>query len=995
MRVKLIFFSALLLASLRIHSQDRCATVQVEELRHEKNPRLEKSQQFENWLQQKLAQRPMGAQRTQGTQTTYSIPVVVHVIHNGEPIGTGLNISDAQIISQINVMNKDFQRLNLDAINTPFEFTDEAGSLDIEFVLAKQDQFGASTNGIQRVQGTKSVWTIADNTTFKAMSYWPAEDYFNIWVVNIPSFLGYAQLPVSNLPGLENSPDDRLTDGIIVHYTAFGSNFEGLGTFNLDSDYSRGRTATHEAGHFLGLRHIWGDESSCSGTDYVEDTPNQASDYSGQCPTHPRVSCSSNDMFQNYMDYTDDACMNLFTQGQISRMIVVLENSPRRFSLLNSDGDDPPPALALDLAIRKISSPAATSCGGNVSPLIEIQNLGTTTATSARIQLKVNAVVVETNDVSLTLASEAVTTVSFQSVMQTSGTFNYQVEVLLVNGIADERASNNVLSVSSTVPVTATLPINEGFTPFPSGWSIYNPDNSTTWAIKTISGYGNALFVDCYDYENEGAIDRLITPIIDLTNEPQALLKFDRAHAIYSASNQERLRVIVSMVCDFNSATTEVFNKAGSALATAPQQTSPGFTPTASQWQTETISLNQFLGSKIQLAFEVVNGWGNNVYLDNIAIQTNQSIDIAIVSVERPGPVTCVVAPAPVVRIKNNGSTPVNSFKIQTSINNQNQTIQAFSGIFLDAQTESIFTLNTLPLQPDNNIISFTVSEPNGLPDENSSNNVVTINRILNQYADGIPLRENFNQDFLDRWPIISQGNEAIWTTVETPDKDLSVAYNSYLNTNLGEESWLVSPVLDFSNTSKASMFFDLSYIEPMLGSERLRVFYSEDCGQTYPFVLYDQAGASLSTHDTIANFSWVPTKENHWHTEFINLNTLAGKEQLRFAFVATNDNGNNLFIDNIEFFIDDDPFPVSINNLFQVYGVASDVKLTFNLQEKQPVLLRIYNMVGQQILENQLPETLNQTYSFDLGVQGSGVYIVRVQIGNMVGASKVFLSGN
>lgn len=193
------------------------------------------------------------------------------------------------------------------------------------------------------MQGTKSVWTINDNATFKALSYWPAEDYYNVWVINIPSYLGYAQFPVSNLPGLENSPDNRLTDGTIIHYAAFGSNFEGLGTFHV-IDYDHGRTLTHETGHFFGLRHIWGDDgTACSGDDYVSDTPNQGGDYSGQCPSSPRASCGSNDMFMNYMDYTDDACMNLFTQGQFSRAIVVLDNSPRRFSLRNSIGDESPP----------------------------------------------------------------------------------------------------------------------------------------------------------------------------------------------------------------------------------------------------------------------------------------------------------------------------------------------------------------------------------------------------------------------------------------------------------------------------------------------------------------------------------------------------------------------------------------------------------------------------------------------------------------------------
>jgi len=992
MRLQIIFISALLIVtSISVRAQERCATVQVEELRHQKNPRLENDQQFENWLQQKIAQRPMQMQRAQGTQNvTYSIPVVVHVIHNGEPIGTGLNISDAQIISQINVMNKDFQRLNLDATNTPAEFAAVAGSLDIEFVLAKQDPYGAETNGIQRVQGTQSVWSVNENATFKALSYWPAEDYMNIWVINLQApFVGFAQLPVSNLPGLEDSPDDRLTDGIIIDYTAFGSIDDG--NFNLDPDFNKGRTATHEAGHFFGLRHIWGDDgSSCSGTDYVDDTPNQAGPYDGQCPTHPQVSCSTNDMFQNFMDYTDDTCMNLFTEGQVARLIVVLENSPRRFSLLNSDGDEIPPPLALDLALREIISPASTTCGGSINPMVEIQNLGTTTATSARIQLKVNGVITETKDVTLSLANQAITTVAFQTVLQTSGTLQYQFEVLLVNGSADERATNNLLSVSSTVPATASLPIIESFTSFPTSWSRYNPDNSIKWEIKTISGYGNALYVNCYNYENEGAIDRVITPIIDLTNETAAILKFDRAHAIYSTSNQERLRVLVSTLCDFTSPTIEVFNKAGSELATAPQTTSQ-FVPTSAQWQTESISLTQFAGSKIQLAFEVVNGWGNDVFLDNIIVLTDELVDLAVVAVESPGPVTCVTNPAPVIRVKNLGSTTITSFVIQAVVNNQSQAPQTISGISLAAGGEQTFTLNPLPLTIGNNNIRITASEPSGLPDANTSNNSITIKRIVNTYADGIPLRENFNEDFLEQWPILSQNNEGTWIPFAT-NEGFSVAYNSYLNTNKGDESWLVSPVLDFSNTSKASLFFDVSYAQSTLGNERLRILYSEDCGQSYQSVLYDQAGSSLAT--ATSNSPWIPSQESDWRREFINLNNLAGKDQLRLAFVATNDNGNNLFVDNVEFFIYDDPFPVSINDYYAVYGGSSEIKVTFNLEEKQPVLLAIYNMQGQEILQNQLPETLNQTYTFDLGLQGTGIYIVKVQIGYRVGATKVFING-
>ena len=250
-----------------------------------------------------------------------TVRVVVHIIHKGEATGVGTNISDAQVLSQLEVLNKDFNRFNVDALNTPGEFRSVAGSMVVQFVLS----------AVNRVQGSKPSWTVQDNTTLKAQSYWPAEDYLNIWVCDLTDYYGYTQFPTSSLPGLDYSPTNRLTDGIIISYKAFGS--KDYGNFDLRSNFNRGRTTVHEVGHFLGLRHIWGDQTGCSGTDYVDDTPVQ-SDKTFGCPSHPQSSCASNKMFQNFMDFTDDACMNLFTQGQVNRMITVLENSPRRASLL-------------------------------------------------------------------------------------------------------------------------------------------------------------------------------------------------------------------------------------------------------------------------------------------------------------------------------------------------------------------------------------------------------------------------------------------------------------------------------------------------------------------------------------------------------------------------------------------------------------------------------------------------------------------------------------
>lgn len=257
-----------------------------------------------------------GTQSIPNTATIVTIPVVVHVIHNGEAVGTGRNISDAQIQSQIDVLNEDFRRLNADRTNTLAEFVGVAADAGIQFRLACLDPNGNPTNGIRRVQGGQADYDVVQNpdgtvneaaTGIKANdAAWNRDQYLNIWTASMNNdILGYAPFPgaAANV------------DGVVIQFNAFGR----IG--NLQANFDRGRTATHEVGHWLSLFHIWGDDDgACTGTDNVADTPNQADSYTNQCPSGQRFSCGTSNMYQNYMDYTNDACMNLFTAGQRDRM---------------------------------------------------------------------------------------------------------------------------------------------------------------------------------------------------------------------------------------------------------------------------------------------------------------------------------------------------------------------------------------------------------------------------------------------------------------------------------------------------------------------------------------------------------------------------------------------------------------------------------------------------------------------------------------------------
>jgi hypothetical protein len=243
-----------------------------------------------------------------------TIPVVVHVVYN--PNNLEQNISEAQIRSQIDVLNRDFRKQNSDLSSIPAPFQSLAEDARIEFVLASIDPSGNPTNGITRTATSANGFRDDDRVKSAATggaNPWPSDRYLNMWVCLLNGgLLGYAQFP--------GGP--AATDGVVITHTGFGTTGTAAAPFNL------GRTTTHEIGHWLNLRHIWGDDGNgCNGSDFVDDTPNQAGPNTGR-PSFPRITCNNGpngDMFMNYMDYTDDAGMFMFTAGQVARMQAVLD----------------------------------------------------------------------------------------------------------------------------------------------------------------------------------------------------------------------------------------------------------------------------------------------------------------------------------------------------------------------------------------------------------------------------------------------------------------------------------------------------------------------------------------------------------------------------------------------------------------------------------------------------------------------------------------------
>ena len=323
MRIILTFILTGLISFTSLNSQRNCGAMEVLERQLRENPEmLQNMEEIERQVEEYLRTHPTG----HGERVVITIPTVFHVLYRT----TTENISDAQIMTQLDVLNQDFSATNGDIGLTPALFSGLVANAEIQFCLATQTPTGGATTGITRKSTTVSAWGTNDSVKKSSqggVDPWDASKYLNIWICNIGGgILGYAQFPGGS----------AATDGVVLDYRYTGT----IGT--ATAPFNKGRTGTHEVGHWLNLRHIWGD-ATC-GSDLVSDTPvHNTSNYG--CPAYPHYStCTGTpvEMTMNYMDYTDDACMYMFSAGQKTRMRAVLEGLGARASLATSPGCSPP-----------------------------------------------------------------------------------------------------------------------------------------------------------------------------------------------------------------------------------------------------------------------------------------------------------------------------------------------------------------------------------------------------------------------------------------------------------------------------------------------------------------------------------------------------------------------------------------------------------------------------------------------------------------------------
>jgi len=940
---------------------------------------------FENWIDDKIElrkQQPQILSRLNAAPRL--IPVVVHVIHNGQPVGQGTNIPTSQIIEQIRVLNEDFNRLNQDASRTPEEFLPVAGAANIQFVLAKQDPSGLPTDGILRVQGPKTSYDPElDATLISQQSRWNPDEYLNLYVAPLRSpYIGYASFPISDLPGLNFPSVSALTDGVTIDYRFFG-----VGGSAIPS--SLGRTATHEVGHFFGLRHIWGD-GGCGVDDFVTDTPEQDNS-NNVCNANPsRFSCNSNNMIQNYMDYTPDACMNLFTLGQIERFNVVLANSPRRVSLINNRATKEPQLVTNDLAISKVIEPGEFICSPTLVPKIEVLNAGSNQINSGKVELRRNGTLIESRQFTVSLATGDATEISFNELTLQGSNNTVEFRIVETNGTTDSQISNNTRTVNPSLQQLIDLPFTSTLSNFPVPWTIDNPDELKTWEKINLTISGNPqdlLVIKHYEYEAIGQLDYFISPIIDLAKYPNAQMVFEVAYGPYDEDGlDDKLYVAISGDCGntFDLANAP-YSKSAQQLETVEGSVNE-FIPTEnSQFRTELVDLAEFAGmGKVRLGIISENAYGNNIYLRNIRILPNEEFnyEITLNRLVSPGPIVSSTYESEVLEISNAGNLPFSTFLLSRTINdNPQETLIASGATVQPGEVVNLTTENTT--SEGKNKLVYQVSEPNF--DQNSIEiNELTRYIIQDDQTLEVPWRQNFdNTGELSPWQTISpEFDKNAWDLTPILNVGEGVNRAAVLQINeLDHSYWLGSPIFSLESSSQASIFFDLAAGQ-VSTSTQLTVMVSQDAGETYQ-AIWTISGGELAT---VSTGEADPNRFGDYVRKTINLSEFAGvgQNQIRLAFVVQGGKVGDspIYLDNIELFLSANPEPViPAEGMISLYpNPAREIfNIAFNLPSYEDVTIQVISTTGALVQDIEYPNTLNQTYSFSTALFSKGVFIIKI----------------
>jgi len=893
----------------------KCGTDEVMERTFQQDPkakaRYEAYQaQLEKAIQEVLNNPNTAAQyRTQAIST---VPVVVHILLPDPTI-----VTNAIVQNQIDTLNRFYGAApttdSSQRVYTPFRT--RYGRSDIRFCMAQRTPTNTPTNGINRVVYNGSFSTATHPSTVQPA--WDPTKYLNIWVVELTGgVLGYSYLPGTFAPN-----DNR--NGFVNDYRAFGS-----GAAHIQAPYNGGKTAVHEIGHYFNLQHPWGpgnSNPSCNGSDNVDDTPPTNGPYFGCATTGPvtSTSCPATGAdginWQNHMDYTEDACMIMFTQLQCVRMNTAITTSPDRVGLTTSNGCTPVVSNPNNAGVAILSPLSGTSlCVGTIAPQITLFNNGNNALTSVTISVVLNGGTPVVTNWTGNLAAFSSTPVTLGALTLGSGTNTITVTLSQPNGVADTDNSDNTASVNNITGGTSAGnpgPLVEGFegTTFPpTGWTLINPNAGTrTWARTTAAAKtGTAsAWLDFYNYSNTGHIDRLQTPIMNMT-QTQLFVNFSYAYRTY-INEADELEVRISTDC--GTTWTSLWKKAGLALSSStPGAQTAAYVPQPNQWKDESINISTYRNQAFIIEFKTVNQYGNNLYLDDINIFGSNIVnnDAQVSAINQPSGSFCSsTSPAQVV-VKNVGLLPLTSFKVNTRVDNGTVVTQSFTGQNIASGASATVNLaNITGLTAGNHTYTAYTTEPNGVADQQSANDTARGTFVANIPVP-LPVVEGFEGTTFppNGWAVINPNAGSVtWTRSTTAAKtgSASATVNHYNYSTNGHLDYLRAPAVNFNNAfDSAFISFQHAYkLYSNTLTDTLEVVVSTDCGTNWTSV-WKRGGSQLATTGGTGGAGFVPTAAM-WSTSptRVDLGAYLNAGPIFVALRSKNGFGQNVFVDDINIF--------------------------------------------------------------------------------------------
>ncbi len=625
------------------NNRHTCGTDRLLQLAIEKDPTLlDRLNKEEEALQKRLATDEFA----KASGAVLTIPVVVHVLHyDREPDS---NISDEQIYSQIDELNRIFSLSNSNKDEVRDEFKDIQADVEIEFCMARVDPNGNPTFGITRKEVDVRQYEMCDQgsvvgqscelmkyTSKGGITAWPTEDYLNIWVVNGLSdgVIGYAYIP-------DTAPNSNV-DGLVMCYWAFGT------VGNLSSPYNGGRTAAHEIGHWLNLYHPWGrgnDAVNCSQDDFVSDTPPTSQQNYG-C-NFSANSCGSGttgdlpDMVENYMDYTNDACQNIFTGGQKVRMRATISGTGKKRNVADNAIACISTLKKIDAAIVSATYPLEESGNCTVfSPVVEITNFGEDPIFFAEIEYGIvggeetykhlwqydgadNAGIQSLGKAEAILPEIGLPKTLLPSATSSAG-LRYELFFVVNNpNFEEDLDPDNNSHVHSFTTVlhgykkSLYEQFERAFFP-PIDWE-QNERNVFEKIEGLSSGAGmGAMYINNFEYDGLGNTDIMHFRKLDIGVSNDTIIEFDYAYAPSSTGAEDELLLLISVDC-LESFDT-LFHKKGADLATVdPIDDAPFMPENESDWQHVLINIAQYKNSRnALLQLHQIRGEGNNIFFDN------------------------------------------------------------------------------------------------------------------------------------------------------------------------------------------------------------------------------------------------------------------------------------------------------------------------------------------------------------------------------------------